>query len=76
MVILEERNYFKVGDIVEFFGPDINEYSLEITKMYDENNNLITVANHPGMIVKIPVMITLHRDDLMRIKVFDKQLFL
>ncbi len=76
MVILEERNYFKVGDIVEFFGPDINEYSLEITKMYDENNNLITVANHPGMIVKIPVMITLHKDDLMRIKVFDKQLFL
>ena len=76
MVILEERNYFKIGDKVEFFGPNIDDFSFEIKQMYNENNELITVANHPGMIVKIPIAITLHKDDLMRIKIFDKQLFL
>lgn len=76
MVILEERNYFKVGDIVEFFGPNIATFSYQITKMYNELDEEINVANHPGMIVKIPLNKQLEKYDMMRIKVFDKQIFL
>ncbi len=75
-VIVEERNYFKKGDVVEFFGPNIETFSYTIDKMYDEENNLIEVANHPGMLIKIPINKQLEKYDMMRIKVFDKQLFL
>lgn len=73
MVILEERNIFRVGDIVEFFGPNLETFSMELSKIYDEEDNMISVANHPGMIIKIPLKQELHEFDMMRIKVFDKQ---
>ena len=72
MVVLEERNIFRIGDTVEFFGPNLETFSCTLSKIYDEENNAIEVANHPGMIVKIPIPITLHEFDMMRLKVFDK----
>ena len=73
MLTIEQRNYFKVGDVVEFFGPSIEPITYKIEKIYDENDNVIDVANHPNMIVKLPFTISLHKDDMMRIKVFDKE---
>lgn len=73
MVVIEERNIFRPGDTVEFFGPNVETFSLTLSKIYDEENNILSVANHPGMIVKIPVNIKLHEFDMMRLKVFDKQ---
>lgn len=73
MVVIEERNIFHPGDTVEFFGPNVETFSLTLSKIYDEENNILSVANHPGMIVKIPVNIKLHEFDMMRLKVFDKQ---
>ena len=70
---IEERNLFRVGDIVEFFGPNLETFSYTLSKIYDEEDNLLEVANHPGMIVKIPIDIELKEYDIMRIKVFDKQ---
>ncbi len=72
MVILEERNIFHVGDTVEFFGPNLETFSLTLSKIYDEEDTPITTANHPGMFVKIPVPIRLQEFDMMRIKIFDK----
>ncbi len=71
-VTLEVRNYFKVGDKVQFFGPNVDTFNYQINKIYDENNNEITVANHPGMIVKLPLNKAVSIDDIMRIKMFDK----
>lgn len=72
IAIIEERNLFKIGDIVEFFGPNLETFSLTLSKIYDEENNEISVANHPGMIVKIPISVKLQEFDMMRLKVFDK----
>ena len=72
MIILEERNYFKTGDIVQFFGPKCETFDFTINKIYDEDGNIIKTANHPKMIVKIPCDIHLARYDMMRLKVFDK----
>ncbi len=76
IVILEQRNYFKVGDIVEFFGPDLETFSYQIDEIWNENDEQIEIANHPRMIVKLKIKTILKKYDMMRIKVFDKQDYL
>lgn len=77
VVTLEQRNYFKPGDVVEFFGPCMEATTFTIPdKLYDKDDNLIDVANHPQMIVKFKVNINLSELDMMRIKVFDISDFL
>ena len=67
--ILSSRNYFKVGDAVEFFGPNITTFSYKIDKIYDEDNNLINICNHPMSIIKLKIDKKLYKDDIMRIKI-------
>ena len=69
---IEQRNYFKTGDVVEFFGPKHNIIMYIIDKIYDEDNNSINVVNHPRQIVKMKVSDELKKYDLMRIKYIDK----
>ena len=65
---IEQRNYFKKGDIVEFFGLDkINTY--KVNEIYDEDNNLIEIVRHPKQIVYLKTDFELNKNDLMRIKV-------
>ena len=66
--VIEQRNYFKVGDVVEIFGPnhDIIEYKFD--KIYDEDNNLIDVVRHPKQIVKVTIKSGVNRGDMIRIK--------
>ena len=71
-VKVEERNYFKVGDVVEFFGPNTETFTYTIHKIENDQGEDITVANHPGMILYLPCEVTLQKYDMMRIKVFDK----
>lgn len=72
LATIEERNYFKKGVIVEFFGPDMETLEYQINTIYDEQLNKLQEANHPKMIVKLPVDFPLKRWDMMRLKVIDK----
>lgn len=76
MVILESRNYFKVGDEVQFFGPNMETFNWTINKIYNENLEEIDVSRHPKAVVKIPLNKAVEKDDMMRLKVFDKNDFL
>lgn len=77
IVTIEQRNYFKPGDIVEFFGPNKEAITFTIPQnIYDKDENLIEVANHPQMIVKFKTEFKLKKFDMMRIKVFDISQFL
>lgn len=67
-VLLEQRNYFKKGDIVEFFGPSINTFTYKIDKIVDENNEIIDVVRHPKQHVKLTVNDPLTTNSMMRIK--------
>ncbi len=69
MVTLEQRNYFKKGDIVEFFGPKINTLTYNIDEIFDEDNNVIKIVNHPKQIVRLKVPFTLSKGDMMRKKI-------
>ncbi|MBQ8659682.1 MAG: U32 family peptidase [Bacilli bacterium] len=71
-VVLEQRNYFKTGDVVEFFGPNLDAVTFTIpNELYNEKDELIDVANHPKMIVRFKCDINLSQYDMMRIKMFD-----
>lgn len=76
MVLLEQRNYFKKGDIVEFFGPETETFTYTVHTILSDKDEEIEVANHPNMLVKLPVDKPLHKWDMMRIKVFDKNNYL
>lgn len=71
-VKLEQRNYFKVGDVVEFFGPNMETFSYEVHKIENDLGESIEVANHPNMIVYLPMEVPLEKFDIMRVKLFDK----
>ena len=67
MATIEQRNYFKTGDVVEFFGPNY-EFTYKVNEIYDEENNLIDVVRHPKQIIYLKVDKKLHKYDFMRIK--------
>lgn len=67
-VLLEQRNYFKKGDIVEFFGPSINTFTYKVDKIIDENNEIIDVVRHPKQHIKLVVDHPLTKNSMMRIK--------
>ena len=69
MVTLSQRNYFKKGDIVEIFGPNIESFSFEIPDLYDEDGNVMEVARHPKEIVKFKLDKQVFENDIMRVKV-------
>lgn len=65
---IEQRNYFKKGDVVEIFGPNHETITYVIDRIYDEDNNIIDVVRHPRQIVKIEIDNFLEKYDLIRIK--------
>lgn len=68
LALVEQRNYFKKGDLVEIFSPNGNIITYEINDIYDEEDNLIDIVRHPKQIVKIKINETLHKYDLIRVK--------
>ncbi len=53
--LFEERNHFKVGDELEFFGPNSQVFKQVVTQIIDEDGNSIERANKPLMKVKVKV---------------------
>ena len=75
-VILEVRNYFEVGDKVEFFGPNMETKEYVINTIYNELNEKIAAARHPKMVVNLPLDEKLNKYTIMRKNVIDKEKFL
>lgn len=68
IVTIEQRNNFKVGDEVVIFGPNHEDISYKIDKMYDEDLNEIETAVHPKEIIKFYIDEKLNKNDMMRVK--------
>lgn len=52
---VQQRNYFKSGDKLEFFGPNIENFTMELDTLWDEEGSMIDAARHPLQIVKFKV---------------------
>ena len=71
-MVIEQRNYFKVGDEVQIFGPSKDVIDFKITEMYDIDGNSLDVARHPKQVIKIPIDFKVSKWDLIRKKNVDK----
>ena len=66
-IILEERNYFSKGDIVNIFGPNKKSFNLEVKYIKNEDGEYIDRARHPKEILRIPCDIEVSKYDLIRV---------
>lgn len=65
---IEQRNYFKVGDNVEIFGPNHDMINYQFNIIFDDDGNNIDIVRHPRQIVKIKIDEEVEKYDLIRIK--------
>ena len=73
LATIEQRNYFKKGDVVEIFSPNHKIITVSLDEIYDEDDNLIDIVRHPRQVVKIKIENMVYKDDFMRKKIIDKQ---
>ncbi|WP_099362002.1 peptidase U32 family protein [Fredinandcohnia onubensis] len=66
IVTLQQRNYFKKGDQVEFFGPEIDNFTQTVETIWDEDGNGIEAAKHPLQIVSFKVDKPVYPNNMMR----------
>ncbi|MGI6537365.1 MAG: peptidase U32 family protein [Caldicoprobacterales bacterium] len=53
-ILIEQRNYFEKGDLLEIMQPGEDYIEYRVDEMYDENMNLVTSAPHPQQKIYLP----------------------
>ncbi|MGG1216099.1 U32 family peptidase [Priestia endophytica] len=66
MVTLQQRNFFKRGQEVEFFGPEIGTFTTVVEQIWDEKGNELDAARHPLQTVQFKVEQPLYPYNMMR----------
>ena len=66
-IILEERNYFSVGDKINIFGPGNRSIFLDVKYIKNEANEFVENANHPREVLRIPCDTEVNVNDLIRV---------
>jgi putative protease len=66
MVTLQQRNHFKPGEEVEFFGPEIENFTHVIDKIWDEKGAELDAARHPLQIVQFKLDRPVYPNNMMR----------
>ena len=66
VVTLQQRNYFKPGDEVEFFGPEIDNVRLVIQEIKNVKGQVLDAARHPLEIVQFTCPTKLYPNNMMR----------
>lgn len=64
---IEIKNVFKKGDILEVFGPEVNNKQFFAPELKTEEDEVIEEANHPTQILKIEVPFEVHENDMIRV---------
>lgn len=66
MALIEQRNYFAIGDEVEFFGPNKENFTQKVEAIWDEEGEPITAARHAQQKVWMKVHQPVAPYDMMR----------
>lgn len=69
MVTITERNYFKTGDVVEAFGPNIKTFTFIMPDIYNIDNEKVNIARHPEEILKFKLDTKVYKGDMIRVKI-------
>ena len=66
--IIEQRNYFEVGDTLEFFGPKLANTLMKCPQIFDYNTKEeLNVARHPLQKLIMKVDFNVKKDDMLRL---------
>jgi len=66
MVKIEQRNYFTVDDELEMIGYDIEKFIFKVDEFYDEDGNIVTIANNPKKVLYFKLDRKVKKDYFMR----------
>jgi len=55
LAVVEVRNKFFEGDIIEFFGPDRKAFNEKVNYIINSEGEKVENAPHPKELIKIPV---------------------
>lgn len=64
--IVEVKNHFTVGTLLEVFGPQLHAHQFVADKLIDEEGESVEVANKPTQILRIPLDFKVSKYDLIR----------
>lgn len=65
---IRQRNRFRTGDEIEFYGPGMTHHEQTVDVMWNEDGDEIDVAPNPMMILTMPVAQPVKPGDMMRKK--------
>nr|WP_280521246.1 U32 family peptidase [Paenibacillus mangrovi] len=66
--VIQQRNYFKLGQEIEFFGPKGTFFKQTVTEMWDEEGQPLEAARHPLHRIRMKVDQPVAYFDMMRRK--------
>lgn len=66
---IEQRNNFKVGDTIEVFGPNTLANKIKVDSIINEENERISVANHPQEVLYVKVPFKVEKNDILRVPI-------
>lgn len=66
---IEQRNNFKVGDTIEVFGPNTLATKIKVDSIINEENESVSVANHPQEVLYVKVPFEVEKNDILRVPI-------
>ena len=66
LALIESRNYFKLNDELEVFGPNTPNTKFILKEMYDIDNNPVEISNQPMRKLYIKVDFNVYEHDMIR----------
>jgi len=64
---VEQRNHFRPGNELEFFGPNLPNTTFVVGEIWDEEGNSLDAARHPKQIIFFKVDFEVHKNDMIRL---------
>lgn len=65
---VRQRNHFRVGDEIEFYGPKFHHFEQTVSEMKNDEGERIDRAPNPMMVLMMPVAQPVHPGDMIRKK--------
>ncbi|NMP37380.1 MAG: U32 family peptidase [Clostridiales bacterium] len=73
VVTVEQRNFFKLGDVLEIVSPDSLGQSFTVENIIDKNSESVPTACHPKELYRVQCGLELKKGDILRVRIDEEQ---
>jgi putative protease len=63
---IEQRNYFKPGDMLEIFTPDKTIVTFKVKNVFSQDDEILDAARHPLQLIKLPFALSIPKFSMVR----------